>query len=438
LAEENAVRLMSIHQSKGLEFPVVVLADLGKTFNEQDLRGEIILDEQFGLCPKVKPPSSGGRYPSLAYWLARKNQRRQLRSEELRLLYVGLTRARDTLILSGGVSVKKWETYFSNSAALGPRDIVSANSCMDWLGMWFAIQGSNFAIEAGAQGESPLARWRVVNDSELTGQPASGSSVATAQAPAPVSLDDLPGTDKLNEILNWKYPFEPATLRVAKTSATALRREAADDEAEQLFRRTIRRLPAATEGAKRQRTAERLSAADTGVAHHKFLQHFAFETATDLKSFVAEAKRLEKERYLSADEVAALDLEALSDFWISKMGQAVRADAPNVRRELAFTAGFAPAELDEIFGKGQGTNLNDETIVVQGVADLAVLLPNEIWLVDFKTNAVTAKDLPDKIEFYSPQLKLYARALQKIYSRPVTDCQLHFLAVRKTVPVRVS
>ena len=69
---------MSIHQSKGLEFPVVAVADLAKPFNVQDLRGEIILDEEFGLCPRVKPPQTGARYPSLPHWLAQRHQRREL------------------------------------------------------------------------------------------------------------------------------------------------------------------------------------------------------------------------------------------------------------------------------------------------------------------------------------------------------------------------
>ena len=104
VADENAVRLMSIHQSKGLEFPIVAVADLAKPFNTQDLRGEIIFDETFGLCPRIKPPHTGRRYPSLPYWLAQQHQRREQWGEELRLLYVALTRARDTLVLTAAVT----------------------------------------------------------------------------------------------------------------------------------------------------------------------------------------------------------------------------------------------------------------------------------------------------------------------------------------------
>ncbi|MGH8022734.1 MAG: UvrD-helicase domain-containing protein [Limisphaerales bacterium] len=428
VAEQNAVRLMSIHQSKGLEFPIVVVADLGKVFNEQDLRGDIILDEKFGLCAKVKPPSSGGRYPSLAYWLARKNQRRELRGEELRLLYVAMTRARDTLILSGGISAKKWEGY-SNAGLPEELEMVSARSCMDWLGIWFAIQGLNVKIEAGARGESPLLRWQVVDDSQLKTGPAMAEPVSE-RANRPFIGASI--EKKLEEILEWKYPHPEATQRAAKTSATALRREARNDEAEPLFRPR----PAADRpGSRRRRASTRLSAADAGVAHHKFLQYFAFQTDADLPSFAAEAKRLEGMNYLSPEEVGVLDLEGLVHFWNSELGAAIRANARHARRELAFTAGFAAQELNDIFGGEQAADLDGEMIVVQGVADLAVLRPGEIWLVDFKTDAVTAKDLAEKVAFYSPQLRLYARALSKIYSRPATDCRLHFLAMRETVAI---
>src|SRR5208282_4015298 len=98
---------------------------------------------------------------------------------------------------------------------------------------------------------------------------------------------------------------------------------------------------------------------------------------------------------------------------------------------------FSPVELHAIAGVESAAGLDDEFIVVQGVADLVVLLPREIWLVDFKTDDVRPDDLPAKLKAYQPQLKLYARALAKIYARPVTNCWLHFLSVRKTVPVEI-
>ena len=438
LAGDNAVRLMSIHQSKGLEFPVVVLADLGKNFNERDLRGEIILDERFGLCPRVKPPSSGGRYPSLAYWLAQKNQRRELRGEELRLLYVALTRARDTLILSGSVSGKKWEKFFEENTAVGPRDILSANNCMVWLGIWFKMQDSSFKVENGAQGELPLLRWRIVDDAGVLEHPE-----ATSKPEIPLLPPwDARAVKKLGETLNWEYPHEEATKRAAKTSVTALRRQMAEetnDEAENPFTNSSRfgEKFLTTQGSQTIRRDHRvLSAVDTGVAHHKFLQHFSFDTPTNVKAFTDEAKRLKEENYLSSEEASALDLKALADFWNSEIGKKILGNRAFARRELPFTAGFRPEELKEIFGgNNPEINLKDEVIVVQGVADLAALLPGEIWLVDFKTDDVKAKDLPDKIQYYSPQLKLYARALEKIYSRPVTNCWLHFLSARKTVSI---
>jgi ATP-dependent helicase/nuclease subunit A len=270
-----------------------------------------------------------------------------------------------------------------------------------------------------------------VDDSELNEPPA-----ITGQPEVPIPSFDEATVEKVSAVLDWEYPFAAASQRTAKTSVTALRRQAdeLDDEATHAFQPSPRfQRPRPPQTGSRQ-----LDAADTGVAHHKFLQFFSFERVADLKSFAAEAKRLERENYLSADEAAALDLEALAEFWSSEIGKKFRASPAAIRRELPFTASFSPAELDEVLGKTSDPNLKSEFVVVQGVADLAALFPKEIWLVDFKTDAVRAKDLPDKIAHYSPQLKLYARALEKIYSRPVTKCWLHFLSVSETVPVSLK
>ena len=437
-APENAVRLMSIHQGKGLEFPVVVLPDLSKKFNEEDHHHEIIFDEVFGLCPKVKPPSSGRRYPSLPHWLAQRRQRWELRGEELRLLYVALTRARDTLILSATITEKKWETLWTQPEPVTPQKIAAAKSFADWLGLWFAQNATGLN---SAHGETSLLRWRLVGDAEIGGDSVRsrrGDVAPTGENldPADVggcrdsmALDD-PTAEKLRAILNWKYPHLAATKRKAKASVTELRRaaEKADDEAEPVFSR-----PKSTETRRRVTAGRRkLSAAEFGTAHHIFLQCFALANAGDL---AAEADRLVRENLLAADERAVLDLGALAAFWNSPLGGKIRQHAGAVRRELSFTARFRPEAIAAITGGKTDASLADEFVVVQGVADLVVLLPAEIWLVDFKTDAVRADDLPAKIKNYAPQLKLYARALAQIYSRPVTGCWLQFLSARQTVKI---
>ena len=481
LADENAVRLMSIHQSKGLEFPIVAVADLAKPFNMQDLRAEIIFDEAFGLCPRVKPPHTGRRYPSLPHWLAQRHQRREQWGEELRLLYVALTRARDTLILTGTVSEKKWESFWAKLGAITAQAIVGANSYADWLGLWSArnqsqkVHGPQSTVPGAIAGELPSLRWRMVADAELaesgtvrwgerTREPLISNSAEPLSSPHQLESLDAATAEGLRATLSWEYPFKAATERKAKTSVTALRREAEelDDEAEQVFKtphptNRLARTPPPSVAEPLRRTGApparnrqsatpinrehatkvgvrnpQLSAADTGTAHHKFLQHVALDQANDIIALKAEANRLEQAKVLSAEERAALVLGDIASFWNSEPGRKIRAHAANVRRELAFTARFSPAELAALTGVKSTSGLENEFVVVQGVADLVVLLPEEIWLVDFKTDDVRPAGLPEKTRLYAPQLKLYARALEKIYARPVAKRWLHFLAARRT------
>jgi ATP-dependent helicase/nuclease subunit A len=453
VASENAVRLMSIHQGKGLEFPVVAIADLAKPFNTQDLRNEIIFDEELGLCPRVKPPQTGRRYPSLPHWLAQQHQCREQWGEELRLLYVAMTRARDTLILTGTVSKNKWEALLTEPGTVTTQAIVTAKSYADWLALWARVQSSPAVAEAMAgrkstrlrkatarqavqdlkEGELTHLHWRIVDDAELADKADKADKAESGKRKAETKEITLDGVTakKLKAALLLEYPFKAVTERAAKSSVTALRRQAEelDDEAEPLF---------VPRGLKQSRSPRaKLSAADTGTAHHKFLQHVSLEKADDAAALDAEVKRLEQEKVLSADEAAVLDLKAIAVFWNSEPGKKILKEAANVKRELAFTAKFSPKELDKILGRKPESGLGDEFIVVQGIADLVALLPKEIWIVDFKTDQIGGDELSKKVETYQPQLELYARALARIYARPVTNCWLHFLAVQQTKEVKI-
>jgi ATP-dependent helicase/nuclease subunit A len=472
VADENAVRLMSIHQSKGLEFPVVVVADLSKTFNEQDLRSEIILDGEFGLCPRVQPPQTGARYPSLPHWLAQRRQRCELRGEELRLLYVATTRARDTLILTASVTDKNWDEKWTQPQPVTTQQIVCAKSFADWLAIWFANQvqsPSAFAklrrdekskVQSETEGELPHLRWRLVADAELgcdSARSSRGDKAQTETISEPPHVgchEDYGVAEKLRARLGWNYPFKVATRRKAKSSVTELRRaaEELDEEAEPVFsfqfsaKRLAGTLAPPGRNPHSSLRAPHLSAVETGTAHHKFLQHVSLEKTGDRAAIETETRRLEQVKILSAEECAVLDLDALVDFWNSPPGRKIRAQRPDsVKRELPFTAKFSPEELDALVGSSRcddrtpqrGVPTSNEFVVVQGVADLVVLLPKEIWLVDFKTDQIRADELPAKAKLYTPQLKLYASALVKIYLRPVANCWLHSLDARKTVEVKI-
>ncbi len=506
VTNENAVRLLSIHQSKGLEFPVVVVADLGKPFNLKDLRAEIMLDEEYGLCPQVKPPHTGRSYPSLPYWLARRRQARELLGEELRLLYVAMTRARDTLILTGSIPEKKFESW-QTKREITLAALKKARSYTDWLSLWFSNcvtagarpssgAASNKCQEPGKavgelepeppsasedggpiftqqQGETDCLRWFVQNDAYLL----AAAEVTPAETSKPADLTaDSETWRQLQQRVSWQYPFAAATRQPAKTSVSGLRRLAAEADTEESAMLEVQELQGGPQNRLHQRLPEipplplrggegrgegvlsvvnradppvepalqqpriwpgrNLPAVDIGNAHHTFLQKVSLTEVGTAAALRAEAQRLEHAGALTAEEAAQLDFAGLAAFWDSDLGRKIREQPQSVKRELAFTARFSANELARITSGTNDPNLEEEFVVVQGVADLVVLLPQEIWLVDFKTDANSPVDLAAKAKSYEPQLGLYAHALSRIHRRPVSECWLYFLTLRKAIAVQ--
>jgi ATP-dependent helicase/nuclease subunit A len=432
----NAVRLLSVHRSKGLEFPVVALAGLGTNFNEQDRGGAVLLDEQLGLCPKITPPGADQSYPSLPHRLANQNERRELRGEELRLLYVALTRARDTLLLVGSANetVEKIRWEAAPGSSLETKQILAARSQLQWLRLWLPLITQADQWQTESRGGNALFTWEIItaNDPRLNHDSSRVTEIITPEQGG--AMPSEAEFTALKERLAWQYPHEVATREVAKTSVTALRRRAtdeADDEAKPLFRFGS----SAVGSASNKPSRGKLSAAEFGIAHHTFLQYVAIErTATEL-DLRNEAVALLEAGVLTQAQFDALNFGDLTAFWQSETGLKLRkVPAKSLNREMEFTARLTAGDLKQLPALGLGRALaSDDFIVVQGQVDLAVLLAEEIWLLDFKTDAVEERDLVAKVKEYAPQLEVYACALEKIYGRPVTRCWLHFLRARQTV-----
>jgi ATP-dependent helicase/nuclease subunit A len=432
-SEENSVRLMSIHQSKGLEFPIVVLADLGKPFNLADLKADIILDEEFGLCPQIKPPHSPRTYPSLPYWLARQRQRRELLGEELRLMYVAMTRARDTLLLSGTISESRFEKIWNQNDEINTEAVASARTYSDWLGLWFSsVAGKR--DKTATQGQINSVRWHLHTNASLANPELAAVVSEASKASPPVDSQIL---EELRKRIEWKYPYIASTREPAKTGVSTLRRRAnelMDDEVADVLQRPHR----TTRAFDRSLITNYQSPADIGSVHHAFLQFVSLDRVASAAELKSEAERLVRQESMTAEEAELLDFNALAEFWCSEPGGRIRAQKTALRRELRFTARLRATEIAELVGEPGAPELADEFVVVQGVVDLAVILREEIWLVDFKTDAVKSNELRDKARLYEPQLKLYARALSEIYRRPVSEAWLYFLSVGQAVEIELA
>lgn len=435
LETEDAVRLMSIHQSKGLEFPVVVAAGLGNKFNLSQSKSGFLLDETFGLCPQVKPPQTETRYPSLPLWLARRHQRIEALGEELRLFYVALTRAKDTLILTGTCAAKTaletWQR--KGGAGAGPAGLVQARCFLDWLGPWLINQmGGSSWIEQEA-GLSPLWSWKIHRRPTTIQAPAEASQTEPAlRLPSIPPLPEPSLPQALQDRLTWSYPRQAQVSVPAKSSVTALRRawhaEAFEESASAPY---VRR----DEDRFQSRGGRGPRAAEIGTAHHNFLQWVDLERAGTMEGLEKERQRLQQCGRLSEEEARLVQLADVSTFFNSDAGHAIRAQSARVRREVPFTLRLAASDIAALRLPPVTSIPADDFVVVQGAVDLAVMLASEIWVLDFKTDRAGGTALEERIERYSPQVRLYADALERIHLKPVTRRWLHFLSSHQTVEV---
>jgi ATP-dependent helicase/nuclease subunit A len=421
---ENAVRLMSIHKSKGLEFPVVVLACLAAPFNTQDLREDILLSAEYGLCAKIIPPHIEQRYPSLSSWLAKRREQRELLGEEMRLLYVAMTRARDTLVLTAFDKTKAAdERWHLGTSVLDDYAIARSRSYFDWLRRWLAGNTSDAHWADERTGRTAWLQWTVAPEDELVTPPGSGG--AAKPLPSKDAADRAFDIDELRARLTWQYPFLPATREPAKSNVSVLRRRAAeaDEDTRQWFA-----------PRRRSRRAGTLSAAEVGSAHHLFLQHLDIAQTGSVLELRNQANQFVAGGLLRAEEAAALDYDALLGFWLSEFGRRIIAQQRLVHRELPFTSRFRISELRSLGFPALEMDAQ-EFVVIQGVVDLAVISDTAIEVLDFKTDRIRPGEEEEKRAIYEPQIKLYAAALEGIYRRRVHKATLHFLATGQTLPI---
>lgn len=397
----GAVRIMSIHRSKGLEFPVVFIGDTARQFNRSDLRGSVLVHPELGLGTKFTDAARGIEYPTLARRAVANRLERELLSEELRLLYVAMTRARERLFITCTFADPQKAMDKLAPAAqehIPAQALLPMRSMAEWL-ICAALGTGGRALTLSIGGDEEGAPRRVTPaaqpEPERTGEEAS-----------PVDFDAL---------LAWRYPHSGAETLPSKLTATELKSLAEPDaeSAELLPRaaRTFRRPDIAL-------AARRLTAAERGTATHLALRYLELGALTTPEAAREAVDRLAAAGKLSAREAAAVDAAGLCRFALSPLGRRIAA-APRVLREFPFAL-LCPAE--RFFPGAEG-----EELLLQGVVDCCLIEPDGAVIVDYKTDRIAPEAAPERAKRYAAQLETYAWAVSRITGLAVKAKIVYFL-----------
>ena len=415
----GGVRIMSVHKSKGLEFPVVVLADLNRSFNRQDLDRPVLVHPQLGVGAERVETERRIRYDTVSKSALALTLEREAKAEELRILYVAMTRAQEKLIMV--CSRKNPEKHLRELAALTelpvPPEAVSGANCPgDWLLLTLlnTFQASELHGFAG------------VRPSELTEAPAGvtvhlhrigGEETEGAASPAEEDAGESPDTTPDTASLGFVYGHRAATVTPSKVTATQLKGRAIDEE---IAEGTLPRRRESTPERPRFLQEKRgLTGAERGTAMHLVMQFLPLDTAAEPWAVAEVIDGLRRRRLLTPEQAAALDVPALVRFLASPLAERIR-NAPRLWREYRFALLTDAGIYD---GDAAG-----EEMLLQGVADCVFETESGLAVVDFKTDRVQTAEVQQRAEVYRAQLDAYAGALSRILERPVTERILYFFA----------
>ena len=417
-AGADCVNIMSIHKSKGLEFPVVFLCNLSRRFNLEDLRAQILCDRVLGLGLSSVDQENRIRYPSLAKRAIAVKMASESVSEEMRVLYVAMTRAKDRLVMTYAS-----QTLISDLQDIAlRRDFDGGNllsrdaTCMgDWilLAAMSRREAGNLHNLGGRPAQTALSDclWKIETPMVPTEvQAATASSEVTPTIPDELEL-------QLRTALEFHYSHLSATHTPSKQTATGRKGRFKDAEAAENAGLSIK-----TEHnwRKPEFLTARSESRSYGSAMHAALQYLKFENCENVQAVSKEIQRLVSEGFLSKEQGSLVNIERLARFFQTELGKKLHSGVPCLR-EFKFSI------LDDARHYGEG--LEGEQVLLQGVVDCALLEPEGITVIDFKTDRVSEKTIHAVANHYSLQVQTYADALSRIYEMPVRRKLLYFFCV---------
>ncbi|HHV59049.1 MAG TPA: helicase-exonuclease AddAB subunit AddA [Clostridiaceae bacterium] len=422
---DNVVRIMSIHKSKGLEFPVVILAGCGKKFNLQDMNKSILLHQDLGFGPDVVDHRLRLSWPSAAKQAIREKIKAETLSEEMRILYVALTRAREKLIITGAVNdaakaVGKWSASAAGQESRLPGyEMLKGGNYLDWIGPALLRHKSCSGLrDSGATGsefhglliDDPSV-WSIkiwnksdVLSSRISEEPEESEFIRW--------LDSLETAEELSEFseeitrrLSWDYAYVKASRVPAKVSVTELKRRFNAELSEEVGA-FPEYLPVLVKKPMFLEEKKGLTHAEKGTVLHFVMQHLDYNR----EDIEAQIEGMVARDLLTEQQAQSVDVGKIHRFLESPLGKRMLASG-SINREVPFNIEIP---CHELYKDMEDEACHGETLLLQGVIDCYFEEPDGIVLVDYKTDYVPAGKVEMIRERYRLQILYYARALEML------------------------
>ncbi len=410
---ENVVRIMSIHKSKGLEFPIVLLLGANKKFNMSDINQDIILDKELGLALPVVKLDINLTYPTICQQVIKDKLFKTMLTEEKRVLYVAFTRAREKLIVIA--SEKNIAEKVTCCPAKPPQ---RAASYLQWL----------LPVVVSQQNQ-PDSHWqmRIVSDEFSAPEEESLSEEVVLDKERIKNGQLLTTSGKYQTLiaqqLNWQYPYLAASLISSKVSVTEIKCYYApqlDQETKISKAYGFTRRPLCVQAK------SHLSAAEKGTLIHLFMRHVDLSRVITMDYLLELAAHLEVEEFIAQGLVEQIDLSVVERFFATPLGKRMQHEKI-VYRELPLTMAI-DSHLAE-----KNLPPNTKPVIVQGIIDCIWEEEDGFVLIDYKSDHIGEKDVVDFIEEYGGQVELYAKAVEKIWHKPVKEKYIFFFAINRYV-----
>ena len=428
----NAVRVMSVHKSKGLEFPIVVLAETNREFRFGSHSRRLYYGwPERGIGLKIIDETSGTKLPSLTWQVIKDKQRKQNLAEEMRILYVAMTRAKDKLILTGAAESKNCIRLLSNTALCDSETLPSflieeAKSELDWILLALAPYkklNSHFKLPVEIDGrDENLFDLKIYRPDEilqlekefLKKRPAGRYDQIKSPIPDKSLLEDITGN------LSRQYPFKKAVGIKAKESVTSLvRLEEQFAEADYSF-----------SFESFEKLTDRTDSLVIGSATHLVIQNIDLKNVVNESAICSAITALSEKGYITKQVAEKINVSSILKFFDSDLGKLLRDSKNTVMREWPFTYAVPAVDLYPDL-----RNCGDEKIIIQGIVDMVVKTPGGIVIIDFKTDRIDSAGLQQRSEHYVPQLKWYGRAAGEILKARTVSGYLYFLTAG--MPVKI-